>query len=180
MMLRRMSGESDPGPLKTLASVVQPPLDYEREGLAHFDVYSPLNRMVDAVPPESDTARQFSQIVSRITSGKATPEDLQRARAWLQAWRDNDAAVQPLLQKSQLTQELVPLSHDIAQVSVIGLRALDAIENHRTQDKSATDADLQFLKQAEKPKAVLRNMIVAPVEQLVGASSGTSPATPAN
>jgi hexosaminidase len=175
MMLQRMSGEADPGPLMTLASLVQPPLDYQREGLASFDVYSPLNRMVDAVPPESIIARQFAEIVSRISSGKGTPEDFRQARASLQTWRDNDAAVQPILRRSALTQELAPLSRDISQVAAIGLRALDALESHRTLEKS--DADMQFLKQAEKPKAVLRDMIAAPVEQLVSASSRTSPAT---
>jgi hexosaminidase len=176
LMLERMSGQNDPGPpdpesLKLLASLVQPPLDYQREGLASYDVYSPLNHMVDAVPPESETAREFRDLVARLTSGRASPAEWLQARALLTGWRDNDAKVEPVLQGSAITLELVPVSKQIAEVAAIGLRALDNLENHRTVDASVTAKDLQVLKNAEKPKAVLRDMLVAPVEDLVHAAA---------
>jgi hexosaminidase len=176
LMLERMSGQSnpkplDPAPLKVLASLVQPPLDYEREGLANYDVYSPLNHMVDAVPPESEIAREFSELVAHLTSGKASPAEWQQARMLLTNWRDNDAKVEPMLQGSAITIELEPVSKEIAAVASIGLRALDSLENHRTLDASVSANDLDVLKNAEKPKAVLRNMLVAPVEQLVHAAA---------
>ena len=171
LMLERMSGNSDPEPLKVLASLVQPPLEYQREELASYDVYSPLNHMIDAVPPESDTAREFRDLVARLTSGKASPAEWQQVRARLTKWRDNDAKVEPVLQGSAITLELVPLSKEIAEVAAIGLRALESLENRRTADASATANDLAVLKNAEKPKAVLRDMLVAPVEYLVRAAS---------
>jgi hexosaminidase len=171
LMLERMSGQAQPGPLKVLASLVQPPLDYQREGLASYDVYSPLNHMVDAVPPESETAREFNDLAARLTSGKGSPAEWQQARALLTKWRDNDAKVQPILQGSAITLELVPVSKEIAEAAAIGLRALDSLENHRTMEASATANDLEVLKNAEKPKAVLRNMLVAPVERLVHAAA---------
>ena len=73
-MLQRMSGELDPAPLRVLASIVEPPKEYAREGLRAYDHSTPLNRLVDAVPSESDTARFFRQIVDQIAAGKATPE----------------------------------------------------------------------------------------------------------
>jgi hexosaminidase len=170
MMLQRMSGESDPKYLAVLASVVQPPLEYQREELMQYITSSPLNRMVDAVPPESETARQFAEVVKRIVEGKASPEERQQARRWLEAWRDNDAKLQPSLPKSEITAELVPLSHDVSQVAGIGLRALDDLENHRPANPDLAASNLQLLKSAEKPEAVLRNMIVPPVEMLVQAT----------
>lgn len=171
LMLERLSGDSDPEPLKVLASLVQPPLEYQREELASYDVYSPLNHMIDAVPPESDTAREFRDLVARLTSGKASPAEWQRARARLTKWRDNDAKVELVLQGSAITLELVPVSKEIAEVAAIGLRALESLENRRTAAASATANDLEVLKNAEKPKAVLRDMLVAPVEDLVHAAS---------
>jgi hexosaminidase len=171
LMLERMSGQNDPGPLKVLASLVQPPLDYQREGLASYDVYSPLNHMVDAVPPESETAREFRDLVARLTSGNASPAEWQHARALLTGWLDNDAKVEPVLQDSAITPELAPVSKEIAEIAAIGLRALDSLENHRTVDASVTANDLQVLKNAEKPKAVLRDMLVSPVEDLVHAAA---------
>ncbi len=171
VMLQRMSGESDPTYLKVLADVVQPPEGYQREELKKYDITSPLNRLVDAVLPESETARKFSNLVKLIVSGKASPHQWQEAREWLVLWRDNDAKLQPSLQRSELTEELVPLSHDLSQVATIGLRALDNLENHRRDNEDLAQSNMQLLKAAEKPQAVLRNMVVPPVEMLVQAGA---------
>jgi hexosaminidase len=174
-MLQRMSGNADPKYLAVLASVVQPPVGYQREELKEYDWYSPLNRLVDAVPPESNTARRFNEIVAAIVAGNASPEQWQQVRNWLTLWRDNDAMLQPSLQRSDMTAELVPVSQALAQVSSIGLRALDDIQNHRLPDATTMQTDIQTLKAAEKPQAVLRDMIVAPVEALVKAATAQKP-----
>jgi hexosaminidase len=170
VMLQRMSGESDTQYLEVLTSVVQPPEGYQREDLKQYDTSSPLNRLVDAVPPESETARQFSAIVKAIVAGNASPDQWQQARAWLELWRDNDAKLQPSLQHSEITAELAALSHNLSQVATIGLRALDDLQNHRSANPDLVQSNMQLLKAAEKPEAVLRNMVVQPVEMLVQAS----------
>ena len=169
VMLQRMSGESDPKYLAVLASVVQPPEEYQREELKQYTTSTALNRLVDAVQPESETARQFSELVKRIVAAKASPDDWQQARQWLELWRNNDARLQPSLQRSEITAELIPLSHDLSQVASIGLRALDDLQNHRATNPDLVASNMQLLKTAEKPVAVLRNMIVPPVELLVQA-----------
>jgi len=170
LMLERMSGENDPKYLAVLASVVQPPRGYERESLKEYDWHTPMNHMVDAVPPESETAREFSVLVKAIVGGNASEAQWQTAKDWLTLWRDNDAKLQPTLKSSEITAELTPLSQAVSQVSTIGLRALDDLKNHHAADASATQSDLQTLKAAEKPQAVLRNMIVVPVEALIQAA----------
>src|ERR1700728_605086 len=79
LMLQRMSGQIDPRYLKVLAAVVQPPEGYEREELRQYDATTPLNRLVDAVPPESDVARTFAGLVNQIVGGKASPQQWQQA-----------------------------------------------------------------------------------------------------
>jgi hexosaminidase len=169
-MLQRMSGESDPRNLQVLADVVQPPEGYQRESLKQYDTSSPLNRLVDAVPPESEQARQFNELVKLIVAGTATPEQWQQARAWLVRWRDNDAGLQPSLPQSEITAELVPLSHNLSEVATIGLRALDDLQSHGAANPGLVAGNMQLLKAAEKPEAVLRNMIVPPVEMLLQAT----------
>ena len=175
VMLQRMSGDPDPTSLQVLADVVQPPEGYQRESLKHYDTSSPLNALVDAVLPESEQARKFSELVKAIVAGKASPQQWQAARACLLLWRDNDAKLQPSLDRSEVTAELAPLSHDLSQVATVGLRALDDLENHRVSTADLTQSNLQLLKDAEKPQAVLRNMIVAPVEALVQAAGPRQP-----
>jgi len=170
MMIERMSGNADPEPLKVLASVVQPPEGYARGELREYRNFTPLNRLVDAVPPESDTAREFSDLVKRIVAGKASPQQLQQARNWLLLWRDNDAKLQPQLAASGVTAELAPVSRTLSQVAAIGLRALDDLQNHRVLDADALNQAKRQLEEAAKPQAVLIDKIVPSVALLVQAS----------
>lgn len=167
-MLERMSGEVDPEPLKVLASVVQPPRMYERQELRTD--FTALNRLDDAVPPESDTARGFDQIAQRISSGTATPQDWRRARSLLVLWRDNDAELQPLLKRSFLTQDLAPVSSNLRRVAEIGLQALDDLREDRPVSADLRRQNIEFLKSAAKPQAVLLLMPAPSVERLVQAT----------
>jgi len=170
-MLQRMIGVTDTHSLRVLASVVQPPEGYARGSLREYRTFTPLNRLVDAVPPESDTAREFSELAKLIVARKATQQQWQQAREWLTLWRDNDAKLQPSLQKSEITAELIPLSHSLSQVASIGLQALDDLQARKRPAEPTLQSSLQMLKAAEKPEAALRNMIVPSVELLVNATA---------
>ncbi len=169
-MLQRMSGEPDPVPLKVLAAVVQPPRLYERQQLRTFTDFTPLNHLDDAVPPESDTAREFNEIAKRMALGKADPQEWQQARQWLVLWRDNDAKLQPLLERSYLTQELAPVSRNLSRVAEIGLQALDDLHENRLVSAGLRHRNIEFLKSSGKPQAVLLLMVAPSVELLVQAT----------
>ena len=170
VMLERMSGGEVPEPLEVLAGAMQPPLGYSRGGMREYRTSTPLNRLVDAIPPESETARKFNDLVKRIADGKASAEQWQRARELLVLWRDNDAKLHPLLEASDLTAELVPVSQSLSQAAAIGLRALDDLENHRMADKVTAQKNLQWLEAAAKPQAVLLDMVAPAVQLLVQAA----------
>jgi hexosaminidase len=170
-MLQRMTRENEDTSLKILASVVEPPKEYVRESLASYDSFTPLNRMVDAVPPESDRAREFHHLASLIAADKATPAEWEQARKWLILWRDNDAVLQQTLPDSELTAELESVSHTLNQTAVIGLSALDVLQNHKPVSASVRQQQLSFLKSAEAPKAILLDMIVPSVELILNATT---------
>jgi len=162
--LQRMSGDPDPVALRVLASVLQPPRLYQRQELRTD--FTAINRMDDAVPPESEVARQFDEICKRIVAGKASPADWQQAREWLALWRDNDAKLQPQLSRSSLTPDLAPVSHTLAQVAEIGLEALNSLERHEPVPAEHRQQNLAFLQSAAKPIAVLLIMPAASVQRL--------------
>ena len=170
MMLERMSGSNDPEGLRILASAVQPPRGYAREQLKHYDSTSPLNRLVDAISPESEAGREFQQLATLIAAGKASPEQWQQAQEWLTRWRDNDAKLELSLNRSEITQELIPVSQTLSQVASIGLSALDELKTHHALDADEKSKELDLLKAAEKPQAVLLDMVAPSVELLVAAS----------
>jgi hexosaminidase len=169
-MLERMSGDPDPIALRTLADVVQPPKGYDRQQLRNFGDFTPLNRLDDAVPPESETARRFDEIAKRIASGKANAQDWQQAQLWLVLWRDNDAKLQPLLARSFLTQDLAPVSHNLSEVAEIGLQALENLKANRPVSAEERRRNIDFLKNSAKPHGVLLLMVAPSVERLVEAT----------
>jgi hexosaminidase len=173
-MLSRMTGEPDTVPLRVLGDVMQPPRNYTRESQRHYNAFTPLNHLVDAVPPESGTARQFSNMVNRIVTGGASSEDWEQAQEWLVLWRDNDAQLQPVLPRSELTSELAPVSTNLQHVSQTGLDAIGYLREHKSAPADWRNRQLAFLKTSAKPQAVLLNMIAPAVEKLVQATTGAS------
>ncbi len=113
-------------------------------------------------------------MVNRIVAEEPTPEDWDQAQEWLVLWRDNDAQLQPLLAKSELTQELAPVSTNLHHVSQAGLDAIGYLREHKSAPADWRTRQLAFLKTAEKPQAVLVNMIAPAVAKLVEATTGSS------
>jgi hexosaminidase len=169
-MLRRMSGDADPKYLAILGAAVQPPLGYQRESLKEYSTASALNRLVDAVSPESETARQFAADCKDIAAGKGSPAEWKYVEEWLRAWSENDSKLGPSLAGSELTAELAPLSQSVSKVAGVGLKALDALKNHRAMLTDEKSSALAALKAAKKPQAVLVDKVAPSVEVLVDAA----------
>ena len=114
-MLRRIAGTDNIAALKALADVLEPVKDYTREETAPAPATSasPLNRVVDAVRPESATARQFAEAVNELVGGAARPGTEARIRELLNRWRDNQVELQPQFEKSLLLKEVAPVSQNL-------------------------------------------------------------------
>ena len=131
-MVRRMAGAAAPeetAALSTLTEALEPVKDYEREGdKVPPSNQTPLNRVVDAVRPESEVSRRFSVAVDQFLASSC--KDAGKAaelRAQLAAWARNDARLQPLAQRSSLLQNVSPASEALSQAAELALGALDRI-----------------------------------------------------
>jgi hexosaminidase len=177
-MLHRMAGTADITALRVLADVVEPVKDYNRwsDSKGPIDFHAPLTRMIDAVSPESDAARNFGNLVQTfVQSGYKDQAAEAQIRSWLMTWRDNDAKLHPLLDQSALLQEDGPLSVNLSALGAAGLQALDYLDKSQPAPDAWKTQQLALIEQAKKPGADLLLMVVAPVQQLVEASA--SPGT---
>jgi hexosaminidase len=176
-MLQRIAGPSTPeefAALTMLASVVEPVKDYAREETATAEATSatPLNRLVDAVPLESASARRFGELIDKFIAGSchdAVSDN--RLRTQLTAWRDNDANLQPLAQRSFLVREVSATSQDLSTLGVIGLAALDFIAKKQQAPDDWKTQQLAVLQQIQKPKGQLLLMPAPAVQKLVEAAA---------
>jgi len=173
-MLQRIAGSNDISALRTFTDVVEPVKDYTREEIATVEATSltPLNRVIDAVRPESETARHFTDLVNVLIAGQADSNAKQEIAMWLSRWRDSQTELQPLEKQSFLLQEVVPLSQDLSAIALTGIQALDYFNRSERSPDSWTAEQFTLLEQAQKPKGQLLLMIVPAVRELVQASSG--------
>ena len=171
-MLQRIANAEDIAPLRVLADVVEPVKGY-RTQFASFEPSSsdPLNRLVDAVRPESDTAREFSSLVDSFLASQCKDAAvLARLRTLLTKWHENN--LQPLIEKSPLLQEIAPLAQNLSSISSAGLQAIDYIDRGEGAAENWKTEQLAMIQQAEKPtSAQLLLMLASPVQKLVEASS---------
>lgn len=177
-MLQRIAGSTatpeELAALRTLADLVEPVKDYTRAQTAPSEATSltPLNRVVDAVPLESEAGRRFGELVDKFISTSCLDGDLrERLRLQFMEWRDNDAKLQPLAHRSFLVQEVAGRSQDLSALGSIGLAALDAIAERQPAPDLWKTQQLITIEELNKPKAQLLLMPVPAVQKLVEAAA---------
>jgi hexosaminidase len=172
-MLHRMAGDADISALRVLADVVEPVKDYNRwdDAKGPIDFHAPLTHMIDAVYPESETAREFTNLVNAFLQSGAKDRAAEvQIRSWLMLWRDNDAKLHSLLTQSSLLQEDIQLSQNLSAVGLAGLQALDYIDRSQPAPDSWKTQQLALINQAKGRSADMLLMVAAPVQQLIEAS----------
>jgi hexosaminidase len=184
-MLQRLAGSSSPvefAALRTLTDVIEPVKDYTRRQTAPAEPTSgtPMNRVVDAVPLESDAGRRFSDLVDQFLAVAChDPAAEARLRAQLMTWRDNDAILQPLAQRSFLVKEVAATSQDLSALGAAGLAALDAIAKGLPAPDSWKAQQFAILEQVKRPKAQLLLIPAPAVQKLIeAAAAGGACSTP--
>jgi len=167
LMVERLAGGGSVSALRTLADVLEPVKGYKREETNKYLQQTPLNRLVDAVPPESDLAREFNALAARAKRDPAVRPQLRR---WLVEWRTNDAELHPVLGQSFLLKELIPVSQNLTRLAGAGLGALNAMETGRGLTAVARARQLAAIDAAAKPRAELLLAIAPGVRALVEAA----------
>jgi hexosaminidase len=134
VMLQRIAGSWTPAEfdaLRGLAQALEHQKDYSREASAGSPPTSltPLNRLVDAVHPESEGSRRFSVLVDQFVGSSCKDSTVgAQIRAELQEWTSIEDRLQPLAQRSHLVKEAAPASSALSQAAKIAMDAFDAIQ----------------------------------------------------
>ncbi len=176
-MLHRIAGPATSeefAALVTLADVLEPVKDYTRGESTSYQAITttPLNHMVDAVPPESDAGRRFGELVDKFISTSCLDGNTrERLRAQFVVWRDNDAKLQPLAQRSFLAKEATANSQDLSTLGTAGLAALDSIAKGQPAPDAWKAQQLAIIEQVKKPKAQLLLIPAHAIQKLIEAAS---------
>jgi hexosaminidase len=166
-MLGRIAGDDMPiSLLVTLAQAVEPVKDYNRETTQVYNAEQPLNRLVDAIPPESSLAREVNALAKRALLDPSARPDL---REWFTRWSKNDAQIEPYLPNSILRVRLIPLSQQLAALGNLGLAALDDIQTGHPIAPEKKQKELDMLKSIAAPQAEMFIVVTPSVRCLIEA-----------
>jgi len=167
MMLERLAANADPSPLMVLDEVLEPLNCDIRRRVRHYTYLTPLNRLADATPPESDAARAFNNLASNWSGNEVA------LRRQLTTWRDNRTQVLPLLRSSALLQEAVSLSDEVTTVATAGLEALDYLDRRQQPPSDWINGKRTLIQDAAQPRAELLIAITPGVSKLIDAAAGS-------
>jgi hexosaminidase len=139
-------------PLRVLADAVETAGVDARRRAQKYSSLIPLNRMVDAVHPESEYVRQLELAVKR--------GDYAFVRATLTAWSMNQVNL----------EELVAISTNLAAAAKIGLEALTYLETSQPPTAEWSSHKIENLDAMAKPSAELSLAAIRPIKALVEAA----------
>jgi hexosaminidase len=162
-MLDRLSGGRPAPPVRVLADAVEALGLGPRRG-SRYTTETPLNRLVDAAGPESESVRALEK-----AAAKRDTETLRRA---FSVWAANDTAFQRLAGDNVLLAELKPLSKDLSFVGEIGMKALEYMASGQSAPADWLNAQTAELTRMSKPNAEVSLAAVRPVKLLLQMLAG--------
>jgi hexosaminidase len=168
MMLRRLTRTKQIGPLRTLASVVEPVKVYARAQAHPATMLAPLTRLIDAATPDSRAAREFAMLVDGLLSDAPFfRQNRDRIKTVLTEWRDVRPALEVTIDQSPILREAEQLPRDLSDIGVAGLEALSYLTADMPPPAEWRAVKLAMLEQASKPKAEVEFAVIDPIRKLI-------------
>jgi hexosaminidase len=172
-MLDRMGADHAGGQALRVLADASEALGIEgRRDTRKYTSLVPLNRFVDAVPPESPRVRHWTQMAEKVAANpESARAEIAELRAAFTGWAANDGQVP----ENFLTAELVPLSRNLSNLGSIGLRALEYLTDGKPASPDWVAQQMHSIEGMEKPVAEVQLAATRPVRILVNALSRSAP-----
>ena len=179
MLLRRLAGSSNLGPLRVLASLVEPVKFYDRP--VQFQAATqamPLTRLVDAARPESLEARAFWDTLDELLDDAPRfTRGAERLERTFQQWREIQPELLQLLEHSPALHEARPLGDALLLMAQTGQEALTYLRSDTAPPAGWRETALQRLNEAARPQGQVEFATIQPLRELVLAASLKSEAS---
>jgi hexosaminidase len=142
LMRQRLAGTASTEDLDAFAQVLEPAKGYSRH-VQQYSPQTPFNRVVDAIPPESEAARRFQAAVDEYLAGPRNADRSAWLRQQLGKWSDHTIAAQPLLQSNSLLNEELPIADQVVILCRLGQDAIAHLDANQPMKKTDFKAESQ-------------------------------------
>jgi hexosaminidase len=181
LMRQRLAGSMPYQPLDIFASVFEPVKGYSRHA-ENYTILTPLNRLVDSIPPESNAAREFRDAVDgylAMNVRERNPDSLERQ---LRAWYQSAIEVRPMFQRNGLLGPDMPALETLESLCKVGqevVALLPSVNGTPGGDLAAIkQSGLAVVDKASRRQGDLLIQITPAIRKMLEALPGPSPPHP--
>ena len=170
-LLRRLAGNEHPYPLQVLTQAIEPTKGYSWHSLP-YNIFTPPDWMIYAVPPESAARRWFPKLVNAFVRQPAAAKPRQRLLGLFASWQQAYAQYQPLAERTPQLQQLAPLYAALTQAGGVGQACVTALASGLTLPAAEAAAARRRLQRAAQPHADLLLIMIPGLETLLERAAG--------
>jgi hexosaminidase len=176
LMRQRLAAAMPHQPLDRFASILEPVKRYERHA-EKYTSFTPLNHLVDSIPPESDAAREFRNAVDQYLASPKAQRNSADLRKQLTAWDENAVIVRPILQSNSLLNEDLSVQEAVTKLCRTGEEALSYLDAGATSTASGDwkQRNTSAIQDATQRKGDILIQIAPAIQKLVDAVPTSTP-----
>jgi len=168
--LRQLAGSEEIGPLQVLASVLEPVTFHERAHMQHPNQLTPLNQIVDALPPDPPSRHNFELLVRAYLQNPATQlQEGTKLTSEFKAWITAEPGVLRLMAGSPTLALAQARAEQLTKLGTVGIEAISYLSSGLPAAAGWKAENLAVLDEAEKPQALVRFTVIKPLRDLVNA-----------
>jgi hexosaminidase len=168
--LRMLAGTEKIDPLVILASVLEPVTFDQRAHLQHPNQLTPLNQLIDALPPDPPSRHNFELLVNAYVQDPETRSQRQaELTAEFKAWIAAEPGILRLMAASPMLARAEPRVQQLTVLGTMGLEALSHLSSGLPAAAGWKAQQLALLDDVEKPQALVRFTVIKPLRYLVSA-----------
>ncbi|MGB2606057.1 MAG: family 20 glycosylhydrolase [Candidatus Sulfotelmatobacter sp.] len=168
--LRQLAGNEQIGPLEILASVLEPVTFDERAHLQHENQLTPLDQLVDAIPPDPPSRHNFELLMRAYLQDPATRlQEEAELTTNFKAWIAAEPEILHLMAGSPRLAQAESRAQQLTELGTVGVEAVSYLSSGLPAPAGWKAPRMAVLDDAEKPQALVRFTMIKPLRDLVGA-----------
>jgi hexosaminidase len=169
--LRQLAGTEEINPLQVLASVLEPVTFNERAHMQHPNQLTPLNKLIDALPPDPPSRHNFELLVNAylrdpVTRFQERTELTDEFKTWIAA----EPGIMRLMAGSPILAEAQLRAEQLTKLGAVGMEAISYLSSGLPAAAGWKAQQFVLLDEAEKPQALVRFTVIKPLRDLVNAT----------
>jgi hexosaminidase len=168
--LRQLAGTEEIDPLHVLTSVLEPVTFNERAHMQHPNQLTPLNKLIDALPPDPPSRHNFELLVNAYLRDPATRlQERTELTDEFKTWIAAEPGIMRLMADSLILAEAQLRAEQLTKLGAVGMEAISYLSSGLPAAAGWKAQQFVLLDEAEKPQALVRFTVIKPLRDLVNA-----------